>query len=80
MAVDLKKLFLIMLVYVSLITLTWWIWLRYELPQLFAYVIYLLIALPCLYFAAFKAQKVAKPNRSTHLKHIINNKRCTKVK
>jgi hypothetical protein len=50
-----------MLVYVSLTTLTWWIWLRYELPQLFAYVIYLLIALPCLYFAAFKAQKVAKP-------------------
>lgn len=65
MAVDQKRLFLIMLTYVSLITLTWWAWLRYKLPQLFAYIVYLLITLSCLYFAAFKAQGVAGSNAMT---------------
>jgi len=50
--VDQKKVLSIMLVYVGLITVTWWTWLKSELPQWFAYIIYLLITVLCLYFEA----------------------------
>jgi len=58
--VDWKRLSLIILIYVSLTTLTWLMWFKFELPSAFAYTLFLLIGLSCLYFAAFKTQMVAK--------------------
>jgi len=71
-AVDWKRLLPIMKVQSSLITLIWWIWLRYELPKWSAYIFYLLVALCCLYFAAFKAQRMEKSKSASCMHWDLN--------